>query len=423
MDLLPWMTQWDMLPPKGGVILCAVSGGRDSMCLLHYLHRLGRERGFTVAAAHLDHHMRPTAERDVAIVTDFCRANHIPLRIGVTPVYEKAEEWRLTVEEAGRRARYEFLAAAANELHADKIATAHHQNDQAETVLLNLLRGTGPAGLAGIPPVRDNFIRPLLNTPRREIEDYVAENHIPYGDDETNFDLHYARNRLRRSLWPLLEEINPQATAHIAAAAAILRQEDGYLDALAAAYLPGEGAAIPRETLLSAPEALQSRLLRQLIDRAGGGKKDVSASHLRALLGLCRSGGTLPLPGGVTAVCRGDTLRLVPAAPSPAEQPLHEGANRWGGYTIILSSQQGDPLPGPGPFTVRPWQGSDRMTLPGSRGSRTVKRLLTDAAIPRERWDGLPVVCCGGKPVYIPGIGAAETGQTIQYYISITMEE
>ncbi len=423
MDLLPWMTQWDMLPPKGGVILCAVSGGRDSMCLLHYLHRLGRERGFTVAAAHLDHHMRPTAERDVSIVTDFCRANHIPLRIGVTPVYEKAEEWRLTVEEAGRRARYEFLAAAANELHADKIATAHHQNDQAETVLLNLLRGTGPAGLAGIPPVRDNFIRPLLNTPRREIEDYVAENHIPYGDDETNFDLHYARNRLRRSLWPLLEEINPQATAHIAAAAAILRQEDGYLDALAAAYLPGEGGQ-SREKRCSPPRRpCKAASCARLIDRAGGGKKDVSASHLRALLALCRSGGTLPLPGGVTAVCRGDTLRLVPTAPSLPEQPLREGANRWGDYHIILSSQQGEPLPGPGPFTVRPWQGRDRMTLPGSRGSRSVKRLLTDAAIPRERWDGLPVICCGGKPVYIPGVGAAETGEPIQYYTSVTMEE
>ena len=423
MDLLPWMTQWDMLPPKGGVILCAVSGGRDSMCLLHYLHRLGREQGFTVAAAHLDHHMRPTAARDVAIVTDFCRENGIPLRTGVTPVYEKAEAWRLTVEEAGRRARYEFLAAAATELHADKIATAHHQNDQAETVLLNLLRGTGPAGLAGIPPVRDNFIRPLLNTPRREIEDYVAEHGIPYGDDETNFDLHYARNRLRRSLWPMLEEINPQATAHIAAAAAILRQEDAYLDGLAAAWLPPEGAEMDRQTLLSAPEALQGRLLRQLIDRSGGGKKDVSASHLRSLLALCRSGGTLPLPGGVTAVCRGDTLRLVPAAPSLPEQPLHEGANRWGDYHIILSSQQGEPLPGPGPFTVRPWQGRDRMTLPGSRGSRSVKRLLTDAAIPRERWDGLPVICCGGKPVYIPGVGAAETGEPIQFYTSVTMEE
>lgn len=423
MDLLPWMTQWDMLPPAGGTILCAVSGGRDSMCLLHYLHRLGQERGFTVAAAHLDHRMRPTAARDVALVTDFCRENGIPLRTGVTPVYEKAEEWRLTVEEAGRRARYEFLAAAAKALHADKIATAHHQNDQAETVLLNLLRGTGPAGLAGIPPVRDNFIRPLLNTPRSEIEAYVAEHHIPYADDETNFDLHYARNRLRRSLWPLLEDINPQATAHIAAAAAILRQEDAYLDGLAAACLPDEGAAIGRETLLSAPEALQGRLLRRLIDRAGGGKKDVSASHLRALSALCRSGGTLPLPGGVTAVCRGDTLRFIPTAPSLPEQPLCEGANRWGDYNIILSSQQGDPLPGPGPFTVRPWQGRDRMTLPGSRGSRSVKRLLTDAAIPRERWDSLPVICCGGKPVYIPGVGAAETGETIHYYISVTMEE
>lgn len=423
MDLLPWMTQWDMLPPPGGVILCAVSGGRDSMCLLHYLHRLGAEQGFTVAAAHLNHGMRPTAERDEAIVADFCRAHAIPLRTALTPVYEKAEEWRLTVEEAGRRARYDFLTAAAADLRAHRIATAHHQNDQAETVLLNLLRGAGAAGLAGIPPVRGVFIRPLLNTPRSEIEDYVAEHHIPYADDETNFDLHYARNRLRRRVWPLLEELNGEATRHIASAAAIVRQEDDYLNGLAAALLPPEGTELSRQALLSAPAALQGRMLRLLLDRTGGGKKDVTADHLRRLSALCAGGGTMPLPGGVTAVCRGDTLRFLPTAPAWAPQLLQEGANRWGGCTLTLSTRQGDPLPGPGPFTVRRWESRDRMTLPDSRGSRSVKRLLTDRGVPRERWDSLPVVCREDKPVYIPLIGACAVREPIQYYISVTMEE
>ena len=209
MDLLPWMERWHMLPPEGGVILCAVSGGRDSVCLLHYLTTIAPRRGFTVAAAHLNHRMRPEAQRDEDFVRGLCREWNVPFYTEAAPVYEMAARWGLGVEETGRRLRYDFLLRTADAIGAAYIATAHHAQDQAETVLLNLLRGTGPEGLGGIPPVRGRIIRPLLQTGRAEIEDYLQKNGLPHVEDSTNEDTHYARNRLRRELWPQLETVNP----------------------------------------------------------------------------------------------------------------------------------------------------------------------------------------------------------------------
>ena len=216
MDLTPWMERWHMLPEQGGIVLCGVSGGRDSVCLLDYLHKLGQQRGFTAAAGHLNHLMRPTAQRDEDFVRAFCAQRDIPFYTESADVYGLCDAWELTVEETGRRARYDFLQRTAAAIGAEKIATAHHRDDLAETVLLQLLRGTGPQGLTGIPPVRGNIVRPLLDTPRRDIERYIAENGLAYVTDETNSDLAYARNRLRLEIWPELERINPSASAHIA---------------------------------------------------------------------------------------------------------------------------------------------------------------------------------------------------------------
>ena len=234
LDLTAWMTRWQMFPPPGGLILCAVSGGRDSVCLLDCLWKLGRARDFRVAAAHLNHGMRPTAQRDEDLVRALCAERNIPFYTETVDVYALCAVWRLTVEETGRRARYDFLRRTADALAADFIATAHHRDDQAETVLLQLLRGTGPQGLTGIPPVRDGIIRPLLDTPRAAIDDYIAQNRLPYVTDETNLDTHYARNRLRLDIMPQLLAINPAAAAHIARTADILRAENDLLDAPAA---------------------------------------------------------------------------------------------------------------------------------------------------------------------------------------------
>ena len=298
LNALPWMERWRMLPPTGGLILCAVSGGRDSVCLLHYLHHLGQERGFAVAAAHLNHGMRPTAQRDEDLVRALCAERNIPFYTETVDVYALCAVWRLTVEETGRRARYDFLRRTADALAADFIATAHHRDDQAETVLLQLLRGTGPQGLTGIPPVRDGIIRPLLDTPRAAIDDYIAQNRLPYVTDETNLDTHYARNRLRLDIMPQLLAINPAAAAHIARTADILRAENDLLDAQAAALLPPEGTTLLCAALLSAPEALRPRMLRLLTDRLGAGKKDAAPG----LFQFCGGG----VQGGL--ICAGAAL-------------------------------------------------------------------------------------------------------------------
>ena len=400
LDLTAWMTRWQMLPPPGGLILCAVSGGRDSVCLLDCLWKLGRARDFRVAAAHLNHGMRPTAQRDEDLVRALCAERDIPFCTETVDVYALCAVWHLTVEETGRRARYDFLRRTADALAADFIATAHHRDDQAETVLLQLLRGTGPQGLTGIPPVRDGIIRPLLDTPRAAIDDYIAAHGLPYVTDETNLDTHYARNRLRLDIMPQLLAINPAAVTHITRTADILRAENDLLDAQAAALLPPEGTTLPCAALLSAPEALRPRMLRLLTDRLGAGKKDFTAAHYRALEGLCRTGGALSLPGGASAVCRDGVLTLSDA-PAPDALALRSG-----------------------PWTVRPWRRDDRLTLPGSRGSRSLKRLFAERGIAPPERDTWPVLCLAGRPAAVWRVGIDQkalperSGDTI--YITIT---
>ena len=413
MDLLPWMERWHMLPPEGGVILCAVSGGRDSVCLLHYLTTIAPRRGFTVAAAHLNHRMRPEAQRDEDFVRGLCREWNVPFYTEAVPVYKTAARWGLGVEETGRRLRYDFLLRTADAIGAAYIATAHHAQDQAETVLLNLLRGTGPEGLGGIPPVRGRIIRPLLQTGRAEIEDYLRANGLPHVEDSTNEDTHYARNRLRRELWPQLETVNPAVTRAIGRTAEIVRGENAYLDTLAAERLPAEGTAVETVALLAAPEPLRPRMVRLLLDRLPTGKKDVGAVHMDAVLALAECGGTLDLPGGARAVCRNGWLRLTVKETAPPEMVLAQGLNRWGDYDITLRGGEEHRV------TVRSWKGSDRMAA--ERGSRSLKRLFADAGIPAELRDSLPVVCVDGTPHAVYGIKertAPHSGETIQIIIN-----
>ena len=183
--------------PGGGTVLCALSGGRDSMAMLHILSRLAEE-GFRVAAAHFNHRLRSAADRDEAFVRDWCRERDIPLTCGAGDVRTFAAREGLGIEDAARKLRYAFLETAARDMGADRIATAHHREDNAETVLLHLLRGTGLQGLGGIAPVRGKIVRPLLETSRAEIDEYVQRNSIPYVEDESNQDTHFTRNRLRR---------------------------------------------------------------------------------------------------------------------------------------------------------------------------------------------------------------------------------
>ena len=236
--------KWDMLP-RGALVLCAVSGGRDSMCLLHLLSALAAGGGFQVAAAHFNHRLRPTADRDEAFVRDWCRERSIPLTCGGADVRDFAAQAGTGLEDAARTLRYRFLEEAADRLGAGRIATAHHRQDNAETVLLHLLRGAGMQGLAGIAPVRGRVVRPLLETSRAEIDRYVQRHGVPFVEDETNSDPGFARNRLRLEALPLLEEIFPGCTGRIAGAGALLREENDHLRREAESLTPAaEGGEV-----------------------------------------------------------------------------------------------------------------------------------------------------------------------------------
>lgn len=429
MDLLAWMEQWDMLPPRGGTILCALSGGRDSVCLTHYLKELSKERDFTVAAAHFNHQMRPTAERDEGFVKRLCEEWKIPLYTGRGDVHAAAKDNGWSGEEAARRLRYDFLEKTADEIGAQRIATAHHLEDQAETVLLNLLRGAGPEGLGGIPPVRGRLVRPLLQTPRCEVETYLAQQKLSYVDDETNDEACFTRNRLRLQVWPELEQLHPGGAEHIARTAQLLRRENDFLNALAAEYLPDEGTEVSCEALKQAPEVLRPRMMRLLLERTAAGRKDFGTVHYEMLVHLVESDGVLDLPGGVRAVCRQGILRLEQKRPVPEEKTLQEQID-WGDYTIRCRKRTGNfpekedtILLNCGKINqsiqVRSFDSGDRLTLPGTRGSRSVKRLLAERGIPPEKRQQIPVFCMGECPIAVYGVGTdvkflPENGEMIE---------
>ena len=241
--------------------------------------------------------------------------------------------------------------------------------------------------------MREGIIRPLLDTPRAAIDEYIAENALPYVTDETNLDTHYARNRLRIDIMPHLLAINPAAAEHIARTADILRRENDYLDGEAAALLPSHGAVLSCAALLAAPEPLRPRMLRLLTDRLPTGKKDFTAAHYRAMAELLEGGGMTALPAGAMALCRNGKLTLLPPEPPLGPMPLEPGEHFWGEYTISVRkttgnfSQKRDAIllncdKINGALSVRPYRGADRLTLPGSRGGRSVKRLLADRGIP-----------------------------------------
>ncbi len=419
MDLLPWMEQWNMLPPRGGTVLCAVSGGRDSVCLLHYLWTLQEKGGFSVAAAHYNHQMRPTAQRDQAFVAELCRRWEIPLYVGAGDVYGTAQQRGLGVEEAGRILRYAYLEEVADAIGAERIATAHHQDDQAETVLLHLLRGTGPEGLRGIPPVRGRLIRPLLDTPREEIEAYLAAYDLPHVEDETNESLAFSRNRLRKQVMPELEKIHPGMRRNIARAAALVGREDRFLRSMAETYLPPTGTELACADLRRAPDVLRPRIVRLLLDRLTVGKKDMTAAHVDAIVALALAGaGMVTLPGGAAAVCRQGRLRLMLLEPDlPAEMPLSVGENRWGPWVIRVEKKNpGEMLQKKDAIfvkcdminqslTVQACPDRLRLTLPGSRGSRSVKRLLTERGVPPEERRQTPAFRVDRRLAAVWGLG------------------
>ena len=281
------------LIPEGARVLCAVSGGADSMCLLHWLLR---QPDLTVYAAHYEHGIRgEEALRDAAFVEDYCQRQGISLLVehGDVPAY--AGENGLGLEEAARKLRYAFLEREAERLSCDVIATAHNADDNAETLLLNLVRGTGAAGLSGIPAINGKICRPLLGCTREEILSYLREHQIPYVEDSSNLSDDYRRNRIRHRVVPVLRELNPRFSEAARRTAKLLRQDEAFLRQQAKAFLDSlpDPESIPTRELLSLHQAVSSRALRIFCGQA------LPLSHVEKVLSFCGEVGLgyLDLPG------------------------------------------------------------------------------------------------------------------------------
>ena len=266
-------------------VLCAVSGGADSMCLLHVLFSNRESLGITVAAAHFNHCLRGgESERDCAFVTSFCEEHRIPLLSERGDAAAFARSSGMGIEESARTLRYEFLSRAAEKLGCTVVATAHNLEDNAETVLFHLVRGSASEGLAGIPPVRGNVIRPLLGVSRKEIEAYLEEHHIPFVTDSSNLSDDYTRNKLRHQVLPVLASVNPAFSEAVFRSGELLRQDTACLDALAEDFIRTyyDGSSLPADRLLSLHRAVSSRAVRRLCPHP------LSKTHVDAVLSAAK---------------------------------------------------------------------------------------------------------------------------------------
>lgn len=264
--IIDFREKQDMLP-RGTRLLCAVSGGADSMCLLHLMKSREAELGIQVFAAHYEHGLRGEESLgDCAFVENWCREKGILCVSEHGDVRAYAREKGMGTEAAARELRYAFLKKTAEELGCTRIATAHNAEDNAETLLLNLCRGSGAAGLRGIPPVRGNIIRPLLGCTRAEIEEYLRENHVPHVEDSSNAGDEYSRNLIRHRVTPALREINPAFSSAALRTAELMRRDEDCLSTMAEEFIREnfDGVSLPLEKLRALHPAVAGRVFRRL---------------------------------------------------------------------------------------------------------------------------------------------------------------
>lgn len=421
--LLSFCKQNALLLP-GDRVCVAVSGGADSMALLTALLALRERLGITVCAAHFHHGLRgQEADRDAEFVSDWCRAHDVPCAVGRGDTQKRAAETGESLEEAARALRYAFFET----LDADKIATAHTADDNAETVLLHLLRGTGLRGLAGIPARRGRFVRPLLALTREDVEIYLRSHGVPHVEDSSNAADDCVRNRLRHRVLPLLRAENPAFAQSVLREGRILRQEDDYLSALAAAAEEGcrDNGGWSCRALSALEPVLRHRVLLGMLRALP--LENPSQVHLQALERLIASASpsaSCTLPEGWTARRENDRLVLdradFPVCPTaPLNIPgvtvlseiglqirafVTENSNfaKKNAFTFAFRYD----MIAASAWSVRARQVGDSLRLPG--GSRSLKRLLIDRKVPRAQRDALPVVLCGGRVAGVLGLAVSE---------------
>ena len=412
-----------MLQP-GGVVICAVSGGADSVALLFAMYLLKDKLNIHLSAAHFNHHLRGAeSDRDARFVEDLCGGLGIPLYMGEGTVVPGEKG----LEAAARDARYAFLKGLPG-----KIATAHTADDNAETVLLHLVRGTGLKGLGGIPPVSGRLLRPMLTVTRREVEDFLSQWSLRHVEDSSHHGSDFLRNRLRHQVMPVLRQENPQFSRNCGNMAMGLRQDEDFLHHHATQALSNlrRDGGIDRHGLLTLHPALQSRVAAIFLKELG--VREPEQVHLEQVLTLAVTENPcawVRFPGGV---CLSRNYDLIcPTAQTDGLEtaelltPGETQVSNWvitaktetflqkpaeTGYLFALDPRK---LPQES-LTARARQSGDTLVLPG--GHRLVKKAMIDRKIPAALRKELPVIVAGEQILAVTGVGvnldfAAQVGE------------
>jgi tRNA(Ile)-lysidine synthase len=447
-----------------------VSGGADSVALLLLLLELQKELGIALSVVHFNHKLRGrAADADEKFVAKLAEKHGLTLYVARGDVARRAQRQKRNLEDAARRSRYEFFAELMNAGKLDKIAVAHTADDQAETVLAHILRGTGLAGLAGIYPTADFVVRPLLGTRRAELRAYLRSRKQVWREDATNLDLTKTRARIRKKLLPLLEkQFQPAVVDHLCTLAALARDDEALLNTIIGeAYRKsvqrtGAGLRIATSMLLhfgeekrtnaKGPEstdeqkrhadalrAMSARLVRRVVQRIKIREGQLSSFHVNAVLDLAKYGGngtSLELPGRVDVRRENDSLifcvrqesRGVRGAPSKAFEYEIDGIDQsyeisvrelscvfrftvidWpskrGDTKSIESVLDRDALQFP--LLLRNWRPGDKLHPFGHQGTQKLKRLLNKQHVSRWERDGWPVLTSGGRLAWAKGLPVA----------------
>ncbi|HIX28227.1 MAG TPA: tRNA lysidine(34) synthetase TilS [Candidatus Blautia stercoravium] len=423
-----YIEKYDMIE-TGSQVIVGVSGGADSVCLLFLLKEYQKQRDFSLSALHVNHGIRgEEALRDQNFSGKICEELQVSFQVYEADVPRMAAEKKLSLEEAGREARRTAFGKMAEEYGKKKvqIALAHHENDNAETVLHNLIRGTGAAGLGGIRPVWDTdtqqgllrYIRPLLGVSRKEIEEFLRSRKIPWITDSTNLETQYTRNKIRHEVLPVLEHINPAAVQHMGHTAGTMLQIEEYLqeqaDMLYREYAePVQDGYCIRKGLFHEKELMQSYVVMQVLSRAGGERKNLTSTHIQEVLALAkgRTGALLSLPGGLLArqvygdvhIIHGNErektlcemeFQILPWEKGQIEEKTY---TKWFDYDRIVSSLE-----------IRHRKTGDFLTVNAQGGRKKLKDYFIDCKIPREEREELTLLADGSHILWIVGYRISE---------------
>lgn len=427
----------------GETVVVAVSGGPDSVALLHVLSRLQERLDLQLVVAHLNHCLRGAESlADAQFVRDLARMWQLEVHVATRDVQAYARQRGVSAQVAAREVRYNFLAEIAVQTGASKVALGHHADDQAETILLHLIRGAGAGGLVGMLPVREDFfIRPLLGVRRSAIVRYCQEHNLATRQDSSNTSPKYLRNRLRLELAPILENYNPNWVESVNRLGEILREEDDYLEQQAhllyqRCKLASRAGTIllDRRILQTSHRAMTQRLIRKSWSEITGDRSDLEYKHIDRILAIIKSGGRqrqIHLPRGIICICSHQHLMLTLDGKKP-EVPFYQYHLLVPGITAIPETGvvlRAEVVPAPEnkdtfqrapgeawfdydclewPLVVRQRLAGDRFRPLGLGGLVKLKKYFIDRKLPLWLRDQIPIVLSGKDIIWVAGLRPGE---------------